>query len=910
MPGTAADLTTPPVTGAPAQASAKTASPIEGPDAGKAAKALASRRESTTLDKAKQGTSGGTKAQLKEFVEDDRHFSLVRNFRLADIVTLGNGFCGSLSLFSSAQYLATNDVTYLWYALSYPLLGMIFDIFDGKVARWRNESSMLGQELDSLADSISFGVAPAVAAWTLGLRTIPDTLILTTYICSGIARLARFNATVALVPKDATGKSKYFEGLPIPSSLFICAAMAISLKNGYYVTAGGKGPGLPFGLIEPLASVGIELHWASLVFAGWGMMMISKTLRRSEPVTSSRRSFSAGRSSLPGLFVPSPTDPLKQFREEVAKKRFIGNLRDFDRLPAILASHGAPSGQKTPDESAIYVEEENVRSRLEGVAKQLMADEEAFLKQESELYYRELETRNADFESDINLLARKVYNLYDLILDCDGGTGSVRGDNEILAVARRAFELDKLLLKQHLFHEYLPRNEDSGSTHHIGESSTRDEKSILHALQRATDETMSFALNDGERHSCRDHPGSKCQGCFDHGEHLYNSANDRLHQEVLRLDLYRTHSIRTQNLRNDPDPLRKNAQYYFVAFACKIVELRRNQIRHEVHKGVQTEQLRRSVVLFDRLRKAFDWHPPRTLQEARALYEDVYDRVESTNNLSSENVTREYDDLRRKYIATHHPAPSQEREERQSPVDGTPTSTGSDPTPPPSPFPMRQWSKALAEEQALQERVDEWHGGGSHPTERDSRDRSKSPSSASNPTRQRRASPPLTKSPQDSPRSGAPPPANGFGRLKKHVGLALRVTIDTVTKPKQWSPIQRASSSSKSPEGRSPTSSSSISPPDSRVSPAASKRDVPMLPPLPFQSDGSGSPTQKVSKPSIPGSSHSGSDDGHTKRGRSPIKGRGFHRERGVHWAQSRSQERHRSGSRQPPVVLAPNPFV
>jgi len=41
------------------------------------------------------------------------------------------------------------------YALSYPLLGMIFDIFDGKVARWRNESSMLGQELDSLADSVS-----------------------------------------------------------------------------------------------------------------------------------------------------------------------------------------------------------------------------------------------------------------------------------------------------------------------------------------------------------------------------------------------------------------------------------------------------------------------------------------------------------------------------------------------------------------------------------------------------------------------------------------------------------------------------------------------------------------------------------------------------------------------------------
>lgn len=98
-----------------------------------------------------------------------------RNFRLADCVTLGNGFCGALSLFSSAHYLLTSDQTYLWsvslltrgrrckltrlrlpcrHALAYPLAGMFFDALDGKVARWRNESSMLGQELDSLADSV------------------------------------------------------------------------------------------------------------------------------------------------------------------------------------------------------------------------------------------------------------------------------------------------------------------------------------------------------------------------------------------------------------------------------------------------------------------------------------------------------------------------------------------------------------------------------------------------------------------------------------------------------------------------------------------------------------------------------------------------------------------------------------
>jgi CDP-diacylglycerol--serine O-phosphatidyltransferase len=65
-----------------------------------------------------------------------------------------NGFCGSFSIFSSARYLLTNDETYLWYALGFPLAGLLFDFFDGKVARWRNSSSLLGQELDSLADLV------------------------------------------------------------------------------------------------------------------------------------------------------------------------------------------------------------------------------------------------------------------------------------------------------------------------------------------------------------------------------------------------------------------------------------------------------------------------------------------------------------------------------------------------------------------------------------------------------------------------------------------------------------------------------------------------------------------------------------------------------------------------------------
>ena len=77
-----------------------------------------------------------------------------RNFRLADLVTIMNGFCGSFSIFSSARYLLTGNEGYLWSALSFPLAGLMFDFFDGKVARWRNSSSLLGQELDSLADLV------------------------------------------------------------------------------------------------------------------------------------------------------------------------------------------------------------------------------------------------------------------------------------------------------------------------------------------------------------------------------------------------------------------------------------------------------------------------------------------------------------------------------------------------------------------------------------------------------------------------------------------------------------------------------------------------------------------------------------------------------------------------------------
>ncbi|OBZ75529.1 CDP-diacylglycerol--serine O-phosphatidyltransferase [Grifola frondosa] len=221
--------------------------------------------------------SNGKLAALHQYQDTEGHFSLVRNFRLADLVTIANGICGSFSIFMSAKYLLTNDEDYLWSALVFPVAGLMFDFFDGKVARWRNETSMLGQELDSLADLISFGVAPALLAFAVGLRTYLDTVVLTGFICSGLARLARFNATVALVPKDTKGKAVYFEGLPIPSSLGLVFVLAYWTRNGWI---DGK-EGIPGGTITLWGKPGGDgdLHLVSVVFGLWAAAMVSKTLR-------------------------------------------------------------------------------------------------------------------------------------------------------------------------------------------------------------------------------------------------------------------------------------------------------------------------------------------------------------------------------------------------------------------------------------------------------------------------------------------------------------------------------------------------------------------------------------------------------------------------------------------------------
>ncbi|KAI8641386.1 hypothetical protein BD408DRAFT_418195 [Parasitella parasitica] len=203
------------------------------------------------------------------------HFSMVRNFYLADVITLMNGVCGVLSVLSSMGYLASNNIQDLHTAMYLMPLGMLFDFMDGRVARWRNNSSLLGQELDSLADLISFGLAPAALAYAVGMRTCLDKIALTYFVCCGIARLARYNATVALAPKDATGKVNHFEGTPIPTSLALVALIAYLVANNMYLDT------LPLQMIKITSN--LELHLLVLLYVFSGTLMISKTLRIPKP---------------------------------------------------------------------------------------------------------------------------------------------------------------------------------------------------------------------------------------------------------------------------------------------------------------------------------------------------------------------------------------------------------------------------------------------------------------------------------------------------------------------------------------------------------------------------------------------------------------------------------------------------
>jgi CDP-diacylglycerol--serine O-phosphatidyltransferase len=194
-----------------------------------------------------------------------KRFSMIRSFVLADVLTLANGFCGAGSVLALMQYLVTGDSKWLVTAMVLLPVALVFDFADGRVARWRHRSSPLGADLDSLADVISFGLAPAALGFAVGLRGALDVVILLYFVACGISRLARFNAT-ADVLADESGKVKYFEGTPIPTSVLLVGLIAVLYATGRI--------GLDLWLGR-WSIGGLGLHPLALVYAVSGSLMIS-----------------------------------------------------------------------------------------------------------------------------------------------------------------------------------------------------------------------------------------------------------------------------------------------------------------------------------------------------------------------------------------------------------------------------------------------------------------------------------------------------------------------------------------------------------------------------------------------------------------------------------------------------------
>jgi len=197
------------------------------------------------------------------------HFSMIRGFHLADWFTIANAFCGMGAVLAVMAYLQGELANGLFLAAALVPAAFVFDVLDGRIARWRQQNSALGRELDSLADVISFGVAPAALGFGTGLDGGWDALVLVYFVACGVSRLARYNITAEALAADASGKVKYFEGTPIPTSVLLVGLMALAAWRGHL------GDQVWWGAHQ---LAGMTLHPLVLLYLLSGSLMISKTI--------------------------------------------------------------------------------------------------------------------------------------------------------------------------------------------------------------------------------------------------------------------------------------------------------------------------------------------------------------------------------------------------------------------------------------------------------------------------------------------------------------------------------------------------------------------------------------------------------------------------------------------------------
>ena len=202
-----------------------------------------------------------------------QRLSMVRSYTVADLFTLANASSGTIAIFLCLNYIAEGRNRFFWIAFVLHFVALLCDVMDGYWARRSRNKSVLGADLDSLADIVSFGVAPAVLGFTLGMRGAWDMVILAYFVVCGISRLARFNVTAVALSDSSTGKVKYFEGTPIPTSVLIVLVLGIAFSLH------ATGDDLWFGAMHLGPAV---LHPMTLLYALSGTAMIS-TIRIPKP---------------------------------------------------------------------------------------------------------------------------------------------------------------------------------------------------------------------------------------------------------------------------------------------------------------------------------------------------------------------------------------------------------------------------------------------------------------------------------------------------------------------------------------------------------------------------------------------------------------------------------------------------
>ncbi|OGW66784.1 MAG: CDP-diacylglycerol--serine O-phosphatidyltransferase [Nitrospirae bacterium RIFCSPLOWO2_02_FULL_62_14] len=137
-------------------------------------------------------------------------------YLIPNLLTTGNLFSGLFAI------LAVFKGHFIAAAVAI-MVALIFDMLDGKSARWTNSTSQFGVEYDSLADLVAFGVAPGLLmyGWALSVYDMLGPSVMFAFVACGALRLARFNVMTA------TSESKYFTGLPIPAAASVVATLVI-----------------------------------------------------------------------------------------------------------------------------------------------------------------------------------------------------------------------------------------------------------------------------------------------------------------------------------------------------------------------------------------------------------------------------------------------------------------------------------------------------------------------------------------------------------------------------------------------------------------------------------------------------------------------------------------------------------